>query len=145
MERDDVSETFSSTADGDSIFTPPTSKLGDHSCPPTIVGDNIWDGYCSSAVPWPGNTYMIIEKDSGRPLNRNDDGGVSLGKADDTPTAAAHSQWLCVEKNNHIGFQNPQSGCYLGHNGRNCATASAWMMKEWERISTAESALAAYA
>ncbi|KAK8105009.1 hypothetical protein PG999_008368 [Apiospora kogelbergensis] len=136
-ERDDISDTFSSTVDGDSILTPTTSDFGsgcDASQLPTIIGDDAWGGYCSSAIPWPGNTYIIINKDTRRPLYRHHDGGVYFGKPEETSTAAARFQWLCVENNNHIGFQNPQSGCYLGHSGKDYAVASACLMKEWEYI-----------
>ncbi|KAK8119785.1 uncharacterized protein PG998_004411 [Apiospora kogelbergensis] len=122
----------------DSTLTPPTtSDFGsecDSSQLPTIVGDDAWGGYCSSAVPWPGNTYIIIDKESRRPLFRHHDDGVYFGMPEETSTAAARFHWLCVENNNHIGFQNPQSGCYLGHSGKDYAVASACLMKEWEYI-----------
>ncbi|KAK7926629.1 hypothetical protein PG985_003627 [Apiospora marii] len=134
-ERDDVSDTLSTTVDGDTIYTPATSVFHggrDHSCPPTIVGDEVRDGHCFPAVPWPGNTYVIIEKNSGRPIVRNWDSGVSLGKPKKASTIPAKSKWLCVETNNHIGFQNPKSGCYVGHNGNDCLIASAQELNEWE-------------
>ncbi|KAK8081069.1 hypothetical protein PG997_008887 [Apiospora hydei] len=162
MERDDVSDTFSTTVSGDTIFTPPTSVLSsgcdhscpstvdcdtiptpstsvlssgcDHSCPPTIVGDEVWDGCCFPAVPWPGNTYLIIEQASGRPIVRNRDGGIALGNPSEASTSPAHSRWLCVEANNHFGFQNPQSGRYFGHDGGDIPRATAWGLNEWEYI-----------
>ncbi|KAK8052341.1 hypothetical protein PG993_003726 [Apiospora rasikravindrae] len=105
MERDDVSVTASSTVDGDTIYTPPTSVFS--------------GGF---------------EKASGRPIVRNPDGGISLGDPSEASTAPAHSHWLCVETNNHFGFQNPQSGQYLGHDGGDRTRATAWEMKEWEYI-----------
>ncbi|KAK7955746.1 uncharacterized protein PG986_004968 [Apiospora aurea] len=84
--------------------------------------------------PWPGNTYLIIEQASGRPIVRNKDGGIALGNPSETSTNPAHSRWQCVEANNHFGFQNPQSGRYLGHDGGDRTQATAWELNEWEYI-----------
>lgn len=119
------------------ILTPASSTIGsdiDGLSPPTVVGGETWDGHSFPAVLWPGNVYLIIEKVSGRPIIRDGKGRVALGDVEEGPTAAASSQWLCVEGNNHIGFQNPQTGCYLGHDNDDRMAATAPFFRDCEYI-----------
>ncbi|KAK8128943.1 hypothetical protein PG984_010051 [Apiospora sp. TS-2023a] len=129
----DDSNTASTTDD----FTPGTSTNDDghdYSRISTIHGDDAWDGLCYPAVPWPGNTYLIVEKSSGIAIMRRGDGQITLGSSKDTRMAGANTQWLCVESNNHFGFQNPASGFYLGHDGKDRMHATATALKGWEFI-----------
>ncbi|KAK8009968.1 hypothetical protein PG990_008933 [Apiospora arundinis] len=117
------------------IFTPTTSTAdsdGADTYPPTTVGGETWDGHCFAAVPWPGDVFLITEKESGRPITRESGGQVALGNMKGTLTVPAESQWLCVGDNNHIGFQNPKTGCYLGHNDKDRMNALAPQFKDWE-------------
>lgn len=109
--------------------------------PPTTVGDERWEGHYFPAVPWPGNMYIITERSSGRPVIRSeDDGRVVLGEPDDDdwdlqgPKAAANGRWYCVESNNYLGFQDPQTSRYLGHNIHDNVMATARSIGDWEHV-----------
>ncbi|KAK7972417.1 hypothetical protein PG988_006551 [Apiospora saccharicola] len=122
---------------GNPNFTPATSTIESNLAdlyPPTIVGGDAWDGHCFPAVPWPGNVYLIIEKASGRPIVRDSNGRVALGDTEETSTMSAKSQWLCVEGNNHIGFQNPETGCYISHDDDDHMHAAAPHFQDWEYV-----------
>ncbi|KAK8013605.1 hypothetical protein PG991_009198 [Apiospora marii] len=138
---DNTSNASSSTISVDTIFTPPPSIARDDRDPfdsPTTGGGEFWDGHVFPAVPSPQNTYMIIEKASGCPVIRTADGRISLGGHTTTTTttnmAMDSAQWLCVESNNNFGFQNPQTGCYLGHDGEDIVQAKAEDINEREHI-----------
>ncbi|KAK8081070.1 hypothetical protein PG997_008888 [Apiospora hydei] len=133
--RDAASTTSSPTAH----FTPATSAnddddIHDHSSPPSMHGDDAWDGPYVPAVPWPGNTYTIVERGTGRPIIRRVDGEIILGSGYKTYAPGPNIQWLCVESNNHFGFQTPYTGCYLGHDGKERMHAAATALKGWEFI-----------
>ncbi|KAK7928809.1 hypothetical protein PG985_005807 [Apiospora marii] len=117
-----TSDASSSIADNDSILTPATSS--------TASVKEIWDGHCFPSTPWPGNTYQIVEKVGGRPIICHD-GNVLLSDLSKVPKK---SWWLCVESNNHMGFQNLHSGCHLGHDGNEKMQARTEKMKDWEHI-----------
>lgn len=96
-----------------SVMTPPT-RDGES----TII-DAQWDGL-PYAVPWPGSTFIIVEKATGRAITVRD-GKVGMEEHAVGASAGASShrgkQWFCVEKNGHFGFQNQASGKYIGHDG----------------------------
>ncbi|KAL7914606.1 hypothetical protein GGI35DRAFT_152326 [Trichoderma velutinum] len=66
----------------------------------------------SDAVPWPGNTYMIREKDSGKLLGTTGC-GISLTKLTSARDKIEPYQWLCVETNGYFGFFNKSSNKYM--------------------------------
>jgi hypothetical protein len=88
----------------------------------------LWDGrYC--AVPWPNNTYIIIETASVRAITLTENG---LCLQDIEEGQDANNRWLCVEKNGYFAFYNPKSGVYMGHDGGNNMRASATALEDWE-------------
>ncbi|KAI8235598.1 hypothetical protein K4K53_004694 [Colletotrichum sp. SAR 10_77] len=48
------------------------------------------------------------------------------------------THWLCVEKNGYFGFQNPQSGRYIGHDGGDYVYAKAMGLDGWEYLTPRE-------
>ncbi|PTB78015.1 hypothetical protein M440DRAFT_1302164, partial [Trichoderma longibrachiatum ATCC 18648] len=72
-------------------------------------------------VPWPGNTYNIIEESTGRILTVSVD---NLSSKDYTRTStlclraidyrpSPTESWLCVEAEGYFGFFHPFSNMYL--------------------------------
>ncbi|KAK8176876.1 hypothetical protein IWX90DRAFT_377614 [Phyllosticta citrichinensis] len=103
--------------------------------PPTEPADNnLWSG--RGAVPWPSNTFQILEKCSNRAIALAKEGNVVLKPAASHGDASTH--WLCVEKNGYFGFHNPKSGHYLGHDGKNGIKAQAKVLKHWEQLTPRE-------
>ncbi|RSM08712.1 hypothetical protein CDV31_008054 [Fusarium ambrosium] len=80
-------------------------------------------------VPWPGNTYMIIEKGTDRAITLTST-GLYLQDIEKDPDANNH--WLCVDSQNYIGFFNTKSRVYMGHDGGNGMLASAEALNDWE-------------
>ncbi|KAL7944682.1 hypothetical protein V8C42DRAFT_78755 [Trichoderma barbatum] len=66
----------------------------------------------SDAVPWPGNTYIIQDKDSGRAITL---GGYLHLYKDSKEKGANH--WLCVETRGYYGFFNKNKNSYLSFRG----------------------------
>ncbi|KAI1399695.1 hypothetical protein F4819DRAFT_464137 [Hypoxylon fuscum] len=96
--------------------------------PPTEA--TFFDGHWDGAVPWYGNTYMILEKASGRAITRTH-GTICLRE---TEGPSDDNRWLCINSNNYFGFQNPKSGQYMGHDGNYGLRASAADVLPWERF-----------
>ncbi|KAM0257179.1 hypothetical protein ACHAQJ_004540 [Trichoderma viride] len=67
------------------------------------------------AIPWPENTYAILDKASGRALTVFEGQLRLMGQRGDNFEAG--SLWLCVEAKGYFGFFNEQTGGYLGHDG----------------------------
>jgi hypothetical protein len=93
-----------------------------------------------NAIPCQGGTYMIIETTSGRAISLS---GALVGGSRPTLLStseglAAKKHWYCVEKDGYLGFQNPKSGKFLGHDGnwkgggKADIRAEATMLHEWE-------------
>ncbi|KAM7198393.1 hypothetical protein V8F20_006154 [Naviculisporaceae sp. PSN 640] len=93
---------------------------------PTTSGATI-----HNAVPYPGETFIIIHKASGRPITLLEDGSLQLDKhrvyfACCSPAlgraSAASSRssihWLCVERNGWLGFRSVRNGKYIGQSIR---------------------------
>lgn len=82
----------------------------------------------SDAVPWPGNTYIIRNKDSERAL-----GSVTglftrkLSLSDDFQPYL----WLCVESNGYFGFFNKYCNKYLSFQDDRIQTASDFGPREF--------------
>ncbi|KAL6854086.1 hypothetical protein J3F83DRAFT_494472 [Trichoderma novae-zelandiae] len=94
------SEAASTTA---SIFTPSSSEL-------TMANLRLRDDP-SDAVPWPGNTYRILEAATGRPLSAEEKDNITVIYND--KSARPETEWLCVEANGYFGFFNQKENTYL--------------------------------
>lgn len=82
----------------------------------------------SDAVPWPGNTYMIRDKDSEQVL------GSSTRLFMQKPSRLENLQpyyWLCVETNGYFGFFNKFCNKYLSFRDDRIQTASEFGPKEF--------------
>lgn len=97
--------------------------------PPTTMEDTdrLWGG--PGAVPQPEKTFQIIEKNSGRAITL---AGEQLKLKDISETGNLGTRWLCVKQDGYFGFQNPQTGKYLGHDGKGGIRASESHLKGWE-------------
>lgn len=100
----------------------PTSTLNDE--PPS--GGT---GHNSSSVPWPDHTFIIRCLSSGRVLTLLD-GQVVLAQ----PGGRASIHWACVETKGWLGFRNPVSGKYLGHDRSGILRCSADQHNGWEHF-----------
>lgn len=80
-------------------------------------------------VPRPGQTYHIIEKQSGKAITAmQDDAKLRNLKYPGLPG----SHWQCVWQNGYFGFQNVKTGAYLGHDGSSGIRTWALDLKDWE-------------
>jgi hypothetical protein len=117
------------------------SATGSARTPPTRDGESTiidaqWDGL-PYAVPWPGSTFIIVEKSSGKAITVRDGKVVMEEHGAGAGTGASSDkgkQWFCVEKNGHFGFQNQASGNYIGHDGTYGIRASASHLLAYEFI-----------
>ena len=82
-----------------------------------------------SSVPWPGSSYMIRCVTSGDVLTLLD-GQIVLAPLGDRGSF----QWECVETKGWMGFRNPVSGKYLGHDQRGKLHCSADRHQGWENF-----------
>jgi hypothetical protein len=83
----------------------------------------------SSSVPWPGSSYIIRSASSGNVLTLRD-GQIVLGP----PGGRGSIYWACVETKGWLGFQNPVSGKFLGHDSRGYLRCSADRHQGWENF-----------
>lgn len=93
--------------------------------------DKAWD----DTIPWPGNTYMILEKATRRPITiKNNE--ILLApqeeRGDREAAPTPDNTWFCAENQNYFGFLNNASGRYLGHNGHEAIHAEAFGFRGWE-------------
>jgi hypothetical protein len=74
----------------------------------------------SSAVPWPGSTFIIRSASTGDVITLRD-GQIVL----DQSGGRGSTHWACLENKGWLAFQNPVSGTFLGHDlgGRLCCVA----------------------
>ncbi|KAF3077231.1 hypothetical protein CFAM422_000747 [Trichoderma lentiforme] len=97
-------------------FTPSNASTTASSIIYTPRGDSIAIGDLylrddpSNAVPWPGNTYVIQDKASGRAITAGA-GRVYLRKP--LSSSADYTHWLCVEANGYFGFYNKHNNVYI--------------------------------
>lgn len=118
LNNDEDAEKSTSTTTA-SIMTPDTT---------TVTDEN--PRYSRNyEAPWPGNTYIIIEKNTNRVITLTKDG---LCLEDDEKDHTANKHWQCVDNNNYIGFYNPKARVYMGHDGGDGIRASAVVLKGWE-------------
>lgn len=85
--------------------------------PTYSVADTVTDrgGIDNSSVPpWPGNTYIIFNKETGLSIT------VVSGKLQVVQelTLRGGHHWDCVEKNGWLGFRNCVSGKFIGHDSK---------------------------
>ncbi|KAF2252127.1 hypothetical protein BU26DRAFT_251562 [Trematosphaeria pertusa] len=66
-----------------------------------------------SSVPWPGSTFIISSVSTGHAIALRG-GQVVLAP----PGGRESIHWECVETKGWLGFRNPVSGKFLGHDGR---------------------------
>ncbi|KAK3305968.1 uncharacterized protein B0T15DRAFT_215208 [Chaetomium strumarium] len=81
-----------------------------------------------NAVPCPGETFIIVEKASGRAITQIN-GELQLEP--DTSRRGGF-YWACVETEGWLGFYNTASGNFMGHNARGKILATAKHHKAWE-------------
>jgi hypothetical protein len=96
--------------------------------PPESVAADFLDDYdplgdaksSFSTVPWPGSTFIIRSVSSGHVITLLN-GQIMLA----LPGGRGSTHWACVETKGWLGFQDPASGRFLGHdiNGRLCCSA----------------------
>ncbi|RFU74808.1 major facilitator superfamily transporter multidrug resistance [Trichoderma arundinaceum] len=91
---------------GSKMYTP---------CSSSTAMENLWGDHFYSA--------------SGQAITLRN-GSLCLQTIEDTDDE--HSHWLCVEANGYLGFFNPNSGKYIGHNGKWDMQASAVKFLDWE-------------
>lgn len=116
VDEADVAGDTTSTA-GFTMYTPSSAS--------TVVDDAPSD--LRSAVPWPGSTYMILEKGSGRAITRTND-ELSLKKIGE----GGNNRWLCVENRNYFSFHDPKSGTYMGHDRKSAICSKVMCARGWE-------------
>ncbi|KAK5988320.1 hypothetical protein PT974_12470 [Cladobotryum mycophilum] len=94
------------------MLTPNTSaaSVTNSATEGTYKPNDAWDGRCIS-IPWPGGTYNIIERSSGRAMVINEHRYISLQDIGDDPSP--RHRWMCVEELGNFGFVNIQTGFYL--------------------------------
>lgn len=93
------------------------------------VGSSFWGaGALRNAAPWPGSTYIIVDRAQGRAITMID-GRLSL-ESDACATGSCH--WVCIENKGWFGFRNTASGKYMGHDGRKNIYAAKDRHQAWE-------------
>lgn len=104
-EKLDLSDVIS-TASSTDLATPTHSIAG------TII--NCDDINNIGVAPWPGNTFVIYNKETGLSIT------VVGGKLQVSPefTLRGGYHWDCVEKNGWLGFRNCVSGRFIGHDSK---------------------------
>jgi hypothetical protein len=110
------------------IPDPDDSTVYTAATPPETVAGDLLDDHdlfgsaklSSFSVPWPGSTFIIRSALSGHVITLLD-GQIVLAR----PGGRGSIHWACVETKGWLGFQNPISGRFLGHDikGRLCCSA----------------------
>jgi hypothetical protein len=88
-----------------------------------------WDGW-TVATPWPGETFMIIERSTNQALV-GDSGELSFQQRN---PCNDQKLWLCVETSGFFGFQNKKTSKYISCNLKNNLNANASRCLNWEYI-----------
>ncbi|KAI1453731.1 hypothetical protein F4805DRAFT_357978 [Annulohypoxylon moriforme] len=92
----------------DTIMTPTNSDMAsNHSTSEHTLSDKNHKG----TVPWPGRTYIIRDIDTKLQITLVE--GVICMQSHLGDQGGYH--WKCVSKDGWLGFRNPSSGLYLGH------------------------------
>ncbi|KAL5086994.1 hypothetical protein Trisim1_012485 [Trichoderma cf. simile WF8] len=95
-----------STTTSSVIYTPRGDSIA--------IGDLYLRDDPSDAVPWPGNTYVIQDKASGRAITAWNE-QVYIQKPSKFIGNAIH--WLCVEADGYFGFFNKRANSYISFQG----------------------------
>ena len=82
-----------------------------------------------SSVPWPGSTFMIRSISSGHAITLQG-GQILLAK----PGSVGNSRWECVENSGWLGFRDPGSGRFLGHDKKGRLYCVAPRHNGWEHF-----------
>jgi hypothetical protein len=83
----------------------------------------------STVVPWPGSTYLLRDSVTGCVLTLSH-GQVSL----QPQNLGGSKEWQCVETKGWLGFRNPVSGKFLGHDARGKLHCGADRHLPWENF-----------
>lgn len=83
----------------------------------------------ASSVPWPGSLYILRSATTGEVLTLLE-GNIVMSK----PGGRGSIHWACVEKGGWLGFRNPVSGKFLGHNREGFLKCNVDLQKDWERF-----------
>lgn len=86
----------------------------------------------TEVVPWPGKTFIIMQKGTTQAITLLD-GHLSMQDAIDF-IGQDSNRWMCVEQNGYFGFYNKSTMTYLGHDNKGNVTASARKLAGWELI-----------
>jgi hypothetical protein len=109
------------------INTPPESSS--HRTETMDGPESINSATIASSVPWPGDLYILRSTTTGEVLTLLE-GNVIMSK----PGGHGSIHWVCVEKGGWLGFRNPVSGKFLGHNQEGFLKCHADVQKGWERF-----------
>ncbi|RYO82781.1 hypothetical protein DL766_009636 [Monosporascus sp. MC13-8B] len=85
----------------------------------------------AETVPWPGNTFVIRERATGRAIALVD-GKLRLKDWDWDYAGDRGTHWVCELKDGWLGFRNPVSGTYIGHDDRGNFRATVSHHQAWE-------------
>lgn len=118
-----TSEPKSDSSTGFTGLTPADSKSGPGSYQ-TFGTEEL------HSVSWPDFTYIITDT-SGVAIALRD-GKVCLTRPGSRDSGSIH--WECVQKDGWLGFRNPISGTYLGHDKAGKLICSATQQKGWEHF-----------
>lgn len=101
-------------------MTPSESTLGDINSREVVT-----------SVPWPGNTFIITTTESPERVITFVDGLIVLAP----PGGRGSIRWDCIENKGWLGFRDPVSGRYLGHDKHGKLWCVVDKHDEWERFS----------
>jgi len=116
---DDASTNYTST-------TPPET-LADDSDLNLLDADPLSGSFATSSVPWPGSTFIIRAASTGAVITLLD-GQIIL----QPPGGRGSIHWACVESKGWLGFRNPVSGRYLGHDDNSRVRCTSNRHLPWE-------------
>lgn len=83
----------------------------------------------TSSVPWPNNIFIIRSVSSGRCITLLH-GNIILAP----PGGPGNFRWECVKEKGWLGFRDPCSGSFLGHNVKGNLLCSARRQDGWENF-----------
>jgi len=83
----------------------------------------------SSSVPWPGSSFIIRCVNTGNIITLLDGQIVLVPQGD-----RGSIYWQCVETKGWLGFRNPVSGNFLGHDAAGKLRCSAERHQGWENF-----------
>lgn len=94
------------------------------------------------AVPCSGKKYKIHLRDTDKLITVKEGEVVLQSPAESHPGGGSY--WVCVEKDNWLGFRNHVSGNFLGHNGKHGFHAKAAHHKKHEFFCVRRNPLGGY-